>query len=432
MPSRVRTRGGLIRGFRNNAEWWHITSQGVKSVTNPSTSEYGKDTNGHSESMTDVFGTGWSHPLHGFRSGRIFNHPMSQRKMTASGGDSGWKVSLVVPDGRQWHGEFPLNVVRHSLGNAPERAVSERLLSDLTTLASTQAHASVKEPAAYMGVFLGEMKETLSMLRSPLKGLTDFIRDRRKWERYRGRKPKGSTRNQQARNRTTRESLSDGVKAASDCWLEARLGWRPFLLEADAIMNELANGDFSERQTARGQSSASESGQTSGWRNCYGVEVYCVESSEVKCSVRTGILYEARVTPQQRFGLTWEAIPVSAWELIPFSFVVDWFVNVGDYIQAMTPKLGVKHLAGWTTVHTVCNSERVSSNARFYTDWTVQRSPNGRDTAEYETRYRVPWVNPPELVMTLDLGRALRNNRVFDLLSLFTQTYMTGKPRFVR
>lgn len=30
---------------------------------------------------------------------------------------------------------------------------------------------------------------------------------------------------------------------------------------------------------------------------------------------------------------------VTAWELIPFSFVVDWFVNVGDWVQAQTSSL---------------------------------------------------------------------------------------------
>lgn len=30
-----------------------------------------------------------------------------------------------------------------------------------------------------------------------------------------------------------------------------------------------------------------------------------------------------------------------AWELVPFSFVVDWFVNVGDYLQQFTEGLGV-------------------------------------------------------------------------------------------
>lgn len=30
---------------------------------------------------------------------------------------------------------------------------------------------------------------------------------------------------------------------------------------------------------------------------------------------------------------------VTAWELVPFSFVVDWFVNVGDWLQSQTATL---------------------------------------------------------------------------------------------
>lgn len=36
-----------------------------------------------------------------------------------------------------------------------------------------------------------------------------------------------------------------------------------------------------------------------------------------------------------------------AWELVPFSFVVDWFVPVGAYLQGIVPPQGVDFLYGW-------------------------------------------------------------------------------------
>jgi hypothetical protein len=41
----------------------------------------------------------------------------------------------------------------------------------------------------------------------------------------------------------------------------------------------------------------------------------------------------------QQTGLTNPALTV--WELVPYSFVVDWFISVGDYLQALTALQGV-------------------------------------------------------------------------------------------
>jgi hypothetical protein len=45
-------------------------------------------------------------------------------------------------------------------------------------------------------------------------------------------------------------------------------------------------------------------------------------------------------------------IPAAIWEIIPFSFVVDWFVNVESFIRAVTPKADVHRLAEWVTIET--------------------------------------------------------------------------------
>lgn len=38
-----------------------------------------------------------------------------------------------------------------------------------------------------------------------------------------------------------------------------------------------------------------------------------------------------------------------AWELLPYSFVVDWFIPVGNTLQAMTAGYGLEDNGGWTT-----------------------------------------------------------------------------------
>lgn len=88
--------------------------------------------------------------------------------------------------------------------------------------------------------------------------------------------------------------------------------------------------------------------------------------------------------------------PLTAlWNLLPFSFVVDWFVNIGDHIatfEAAKPDLPVQVVnAGWsykvTTTHTMS----------FGTVPTGNDSSLGTITSKYVTYERVP-ISPMLLI----------------------------------
>jgi len=51
-----------------------------------------------------------------------------------------------------------------------------------------------------------------------------------------------------------------------------------------------------------------------------------------------------------RWGLINPATVV--WELVPFSFVVDWFAPVGNTLDALTSGVGLESNGGWTSVQT--------------------------------------------------------------------------------
>lgn len=42
-----------------------------------------------------------------------------------------------------------------------------------------------------------------------------------------------------------------------------------------------------------------------------------------------------------------------AWELVPFSFVVDWFIPVNEFLHQFSPPKGVSFVRGWTTVKAI-------------------------------------------------------------------------------
>lgn len=428
--TRNRTLGGLLPLVLLGAKWWTVSPEGVTTITGPQTTKTYPERTGSFQSMSDVVIKGFAKAK---REGRVFNNPMSKEAVTVIRfGDSGFKF-YKLENGTQSYGEWPANWGQAVWGLPPKAPWDDQVVAELTTLASTKAWADVKSPAVYGGVFIGELRETISMLKKPLAGLQDFIKDRRKWEKYSGRKPRGSTRNRQARDRKITESLNEGLNAAAQCWLEARLGWRPFLMELDALRKELESGQFSERYTARGSSTRTVESTSAEVRTTSGINFDLVNTVKSDYSVRAGILYQADLSIPQRMGFSWESIPITAYELIPFSFVVDWFINLGDFIQAVTPKIGVKHLSNWVTVRRSCLSTRQSGTAQLpLSGWVTQRSPNGVDEALYETVIRSPGIPSPDLTMDLDIVHALRNNRGWDALSLFIQQLQPGKPRWIR
>jgi hypothetical protein len=49
-------------------------------------------------------------------------------------------------------------------------------------------------------------------------------------------------------------------------------------------------------------------------------------------------------------GLRGRDIPSLLWELTPWSFVVDWFANVGTWLQAVVPDPSISIRGNWVTV----------------------------------------------------------------------------------
>lgn len=63
----------------------------------------------------------------------------------------------------------------------------------------------------------------------------------------------------------------------------------------------------------------------------------------------TGKINSNQARLPDRIGLS---NPLSlAWELVPYSFVVDWFIPIGDILDAMTPPLGLDFVGGSCTFH---------------------------------------------------------------------------------
>jgi len=130
---------------------------------------------------------------------------------------------------------------------------------------------------------------------------------------------------------------------------------------------------------------------------------------------------------QSQFGFRWADLPSTAWELIPFSFVADWFLSIGNFIGAISPKSGVRYLNEYESVRIKRTVTRTVVAFRYgINGWVAQSAPSGAHVRILETYDRVPKVSSPGITFELDIVHALRNGRWIDTLALLTSIFGSG------
>lgn len=214
----------------------------------------------------------------------------------------------------------------------------------LKDLAGTMARSNVAAPAFAGATVMAELRETMSFLRNPLEGFVRFLH---------------KTRHQKNLSRKTR--AIEVTEYIRDNWLSLRYAVRPMYYDIvgffDAVRELEENGGRPKRFTARGVANddafASDTGPLSDSRYESTIE------TTSRRSVRAGILYEYDVSLNP-YGFSRGDVAPAIWEAIPWSFVVDRFLNIGPFIQALSPQVGVKYLASWTTFTVEASTSRTS------------------------------------------------------------------------
>lgn len=124
------------------------------------------------------------------------------------------------------------------------------------------------------------------------------------------------------------------TKEISALWLQIQYGWKPLISDAYEACNAysaLADKPRTSRLTVRKSRSEKVS------RTDY----YWLTTGNYRASRQ--IIYEMteRLSTARSLGLV---DPLSiAWELVPFSFVADWFIPIGSYLDALNT---IPHLDG--------------------------------------------------------------------------------------
>lgn len=210
--------------------------------------------------------------------------------------------------------------------------------------ALNKALANLKDQQVQYATFLAEAGEASSMLLTNAKKIAAAYKFVRKGQFKRAanelRISPGSFRSHR------RPRNQDEVSAR---WLEAQYGWLPLMSDMYGIYEDVRKGFFREpRISAKGM--ATDEGSRSIKLN---QQLYTGTSSFTSthsCFVRLDyVLDSEKLQRAVQKGLT-NPLEV-AWELVPFSFIVDWFTPIGDFLSSLDADFGVTFKAGTYTTY---------------------------------------------------------------------------------
>ena len=241
-----------------------------------------------------------------------------------------------------------------------------------------QAVAKTKDVNADIGMMLAEGGETLGMLLSPMRALPKLLRVLRKPRTIRG----------------------NPVAYAANAWLTARYGIMPTMSDIDSL-RKLALDQVSGSTPFRRRGSSiripvsecefSYTGSLVG--NQYVGGSYRITENQ---TVYASAYYSGALTVGAQLGLDASSIPKLGWNLIPYSFCVDWIVDVGSWITAMVPRPGVTHLGN--TISTTSEWQYIDHVKSCCVVSTLNNNyPTSPCSSTYlvrKTAYK-RWVNEP-------------------------------------
>lgn len=212
-----------------------------------------------------------------------------------------------------------------------------------------------------------------------------------------------------------RNSILQRGQSLASAYLNARYGIRPLIMDVEDVMKGINKAIGVERVTTRASLTATRTGMSTFTVSGNVIEYFGVTDVD-EVTVRAMSLDEYSVSTAYNIGLSFKGLLTLPWELIPYSFVVDWFVNVGDYLGALAGDLGLKALGSCVvtrrTQQSVCSSIG-GADATFSCI-----SPSGGSAAITKVATnRYPGITGPNLVIrnNFKLGHLLRAADAFSL-----------------
>lgn len=219
-------------------------------------------------------------------------------------------------------------------------------IGQLTQICVDRVHAGAMRKEIDLGVFLGEIPETYAFLNSALPSIGRAFKYLRKKDPASAVRVLYSSKMNKDGRLEPPKGFLNGLTEVAKAWLSAQYALKPIMndvYDAVRILDEGYKRDpyliFAATHVERRPLNIGKN-----WSNGSNIDTY-VGHVEVSSKAYMRVTNPLTYTLEQ-VGLTNPA--AVAWELVPLSFVFDWFVPLGTYISNMKPPSGLELIRRYT------------------------------------------------------------------------------------
>lgn len=366
---------------------------------------------GMQESITDVVVPNFSRRR---KAGEVFFNPYSSSKITVSATAGGLHHirSNAYSCGPEYlyfnhkaSGGYGLRLVFLGGFPSPLSLYSDSDLLPYRDDVATRVRASFATGSNNLFETIAEAGKTASMLVKPLQRIQAILANFDKGVRS-----------------NTRASVKSSRQLSNE-YLMYRYGIRPLMNDVEAIIAASINkrrGRARETWRARAETPTKESTVTS-----YVLHDYCkttvTKTSSHFVELRGTVLGETDFNILTDFGFRSKGLFTLPIELIPYSFVGDWFLTLGDYLRSQAPSLETSWLgACMTEKHTQVTTWTIGNTVPDGTTYSVVSSVSDTARSAGITKRRYDLPDASVLSIRPDF-RLTELTRAADIVALITQ-----------
>lgn len=212
----------------------------------------------------------------------------------------------------------------------------------------------------------------------------------------------------------------DGIP---NLWLAYRYGISPIVRDIQSVLQGLQKKVGKQRVTSRARVEHIQQDILMSSRQVGIMDISVANLVTHKTTVRAMGLDEADISLLERIGFTSKGLITLPWELKSYSFVADWFWNIGDLLGALVPAFGWNALGSCQTVtQYVENFYDIHGVTNLMPGaYSITSSPQDGYKVIHESKTRSP-VSAPGLVVKTDFGFS-NITRVADAMALISQRF---------
>lgn len=288
-------------------------------------------------------------------------------------------------------------------------------VSALEADVKSKALAKARDMKTNVAVFFGEGRQTVRMIRGTAERLGRAYRHFRKGRFGNAAKELG---------------INKPTGSAANHWLEYTYGWSPLLSDAKGLAELAAQqvgvGGRQRRFSVHAKSEfnaldRTNSNPTAPCNYPYGELVGYWWDYDFTATAHAGLLLEVDCTSSQLaaqtgFGLTDPLL--FGWELTPFSFVFDWFIDVGTYLENLSSLQGLVVKDGFWSL-TQSSKGTARGSAKDNSGWILQM-PSPKLPFHHRSYSRQAW-NGSVPTIRYPLFDGLSARRLVSAASLWRQ-----------